>query len=270
MTHAIDSIFISHGAPTYALEPGLPGKALEAVGRQLIAQQTSALIVLSPHWRSAKLAVTSHAAPVIVHDFHGFPRELYELKPEICGVPELAMNLANALTAQQLPTELRPQQGFDHGAWVPYIHLFPNGGPPMIQLSMPVDWNGESALQVGELVGKFARQHKAVVVGSGSLTHNFDDMDLRAGPSTEAPPAYVSEFTGWVADQLQQGNRKSIARAQFEAPHFARSHPDDDHYLPLPFAMGAASEQMRVEILPEEVRYKALSMQSHVFMQIGS
>jgi hypothetical protein len=114
MTHAIDSIFISHGAPTYALEPGLPGKALEAVGRQLIAQQTSALIVLSPHWRSAKLAVTSHAAPVIVHDFHGFPRELYELKPEICGVPELAhepcerLDSATATHRTSTPTGIRP------------------------------------------------------------------------------------------------------------------------------------------------------------------
>lgn len=271
MTNAIDSIFISHGAPTYALEPGLPGKALETAGKQLITQQTSALIVLSPHWRSAGLAVTSHAAPVIVHDFHGFPRALYELQPEICGASELAENLAISLTAQQLPTELRPQQGFDHGAWVPYIHLFPNGGPPMIQLSMPVDWTGETALQIGMLVGELARQHKAVVVGSGSLTHNFDDMDLRAGQNTEAAPPclgnYVSEFTGWIANQLQQGNRSAIARAQFEAPHFARAHPDDDHYLPLPFAVGAASAQARVEILPEDVRYTALSMQSYVFTQ---
>ena len=270
MTNAIDSIFISHGSPTYALEPGLPGKALEMLGAQLIAQQTSALIVLSPHWRSSKLAVTSHEAPVIVHDFHGFPRELYALQPEICGAPDLAEGLANSLGAHHFPAELRPQQGFDHGAWVPYVHLFPNGGPPMIQLSMPVDWTGETALRVGELVGEFARQHRAVVVGSGSLTHNFDDMDLRSGRSEEAVPDYVTEFTGWIATELQMGHRKSIARAAFEAPHFMQAHPDDDHYLPLPFAVGAASAKASVEILPEDVRHRALSMQSFAFRQTGS
>lgn len=269
MSQTIHSIFISHGAPNYALEPGLPGQALEALGQQLIAQGTRALIVLSPHWRNAKLAVTSHEAPVIVHDFYGFPKALYELKPEICGAPEVAAMLATTLTEKNLVTELRPQQGFDHGAWVPYIHLFPNGGPPMIQLSMPVDWTGETALNVGAVVGEFAREHNAVVVGSGSLTHNFDDMDIHAAKVGDATQslnlAYVSEFNAWIQERLQAGDGKAIARAEFDAPHFARAHPDDDHYLPLPFAMGAAPKNFKVDVLPEDVRYKALSMQSFAF-----
>lgn len=260
MTQFIDSIFISHGAPTYALEPGLPGKALETLGQQLLAQNTSALIVLSPHWRSNSLAITSNEAPVIVHDFYGFPKELYALQPEICGAPELAAQLMTALKA-----ELRPQQGFDHGAWVPYIHLFPNGGPPMLQLSMPVNWTGETALAVGVCVGDFARRHNAVVVGSGSLTHNFDDMDLRGTKDTGPAPTYVKEFTHWIEATLKAGNSTAIARAEFEAPHFARAHPDDDHYLPLPFAMGAAAFESQLVVLPEDVRYKALSMQSYAF-----
>lgn len=269
MSPTIHSIFISHGAPNYALEPGLPGQALEALGQQLIAQGTRALIVLSPHWRSAKLAVSSHEAPVIVHDFYGFPKPLYELKPEICGAPELASQLANCLGSQNFSTELRPQQGFDHGAWVPYMHLFPNGGPPMIQLSMPVDWTGEIALNVGAVVGEFAREHNAVVVGSGSLTHNFDDMNIHAAKVGGAAQAqgltYVGEFNAWIQERLQAGDSKAIAQAELEAPHFTRAHPDDDHYLPLPFAVGAASNTFKVNVLPEDVRYKALSMQSFAF-----
>lgn len=270
MTTFIDSIFISHGAPTYAIDPGLPGKALEQVGQQLVTQGTSALIVLSPHWRSAKLAVTSHEAPVVVHDFYGFPKALYDLKPEIAGAPLLAGKLAEALGGQSMSVELRPQQGFDHGAWVPYLHLFPNGGPPLLQLSMPVEWTSQTAMQVGEAVGEFARQHQAVVVGSGSLTHNFEDMDLGGAQQGEPnPPAYltdyVTEFTDWIKAKLSTGDRHAIAQAELEAPHFARAHPDDDHYLPLPFALGAARLGAKVEVLPEEIRYKALSMQSFVF-----
>lgn len=262
----IDSIFISHGAPTYALEPGLPGHALEQLGQRLIGQKTALLIVLSPHWRSAKGAVTSHEAPMIVHDFHGFPSELYELKPEIAGSPRLASELASFMEVQGLPLALRPQQGFDHGAWVPYLHLFPQGGPPMLQLSMPVDWTGQTALNVGAAVGEFARQHNAVVVGSGSLTHNFEDMDLRSASESQTQvPAYVTEFTDWIKNRLAAGDSQAIAQAEHEAPQFARAHPDDDHYLPLPFALGAASTGCAVEVLPEEVRYRALSMQSFVF-----
>lgn len=260
MTQAIDSMFISHGAPTFAIDPGQPGKALEHIGQQLLAQNTQALIVLSPHWRSNKLAVTSHEAPVIVHDFHGFPKELYELQPEICGAPQLATELA----AESV--ELRPQQGFDHGAWVPYIHLFPQGGPPMLQLSMPINWTAQTAMHVGAVVGEFARKHHAVVVGSGSLTHNFDDMDLRSGAASEAVPEYVGEFTHWIQSRLQAGDRHAIAQAATTAPGFERAHPDDDHFLPLPFAMGAARPESRVEVLPEDIRYKALSMQSFVFL----
>lgn len=271
MSQAIHSIFVSHGAPTFALEPGLPGQALETLGQRLIAQATRALIVLSPHWRSAQLAVTSHEAPVIVHDFYGFPKQLYALKPEICGAPELASQLAAHLGEQRFATALRPQQGFDHGAWVPYIHLFPNGGPPMLQLSMPVDWTGDTALTVGALVGEFARKNNAVVMGSGSLTHNFDDMDMRAAKTGDTSLAenlpYVREFNAWIQERLQAGDSKAIARAVFEAPHFARAHPDDDHYLPLPFAMGAATKHFKVHVLPEDVRYKALSMQSFAFAE---
>lgn len=268
MTAFIDSIFISHGAPTYAMDPGPPGEALERVGQQLLLQKTSALIVLSPHWRSAGLAVTSHGAPVVVHDFHGFPRALYDLKPEISGAPQLAGKLAEALSGQSMPVELRPQQGFDHGAWVPYLHLFPEGGPPMLQLSMPVDWTGLTAMNAGNAVGKFARAHNAVVVGSGSLTHNFEDMDLRSiADAKPTPPDYVTEFTDWIKDRLSTCDAQAVAQAEHEAPHFARAHPDDDHYLPLPFAMGAAGPRYRLEVLPEEVRYRALSMQSFVFMR---
>lgn len=136
----------------------------------------------------------------------------------------------------------------------------------MLQLSMPVDWTGLTAMKAGNAVGEFARAHNAVVVGSGSLTHNFEDMDLRSAPDGKpTPPAYVTEFTDWIKDRLSVGDAQAIAQAAQEAPHFGRAHPDDDHYLPLPFAMGAARHEAMVEVLPEEIRYKALSMQSFVF-----
>ncbi|HEX4855170.1 MAG TPA: class III extradiol ring-cleavage dioxygenase [Limnobacter sp.] len=270
MRSVIESVFISHGAPTYALDPGEPGSALRIVGQQMLAQGSELLILVSPHWRSATLAVTSHEAPVIVHDFHGFPKALYELKPEIAGAPEMASKLGQFLGEKGAPVDQRLQQGFDHGAWVPYLHLFPQGGPRLVQLSMPVEWTGKTAMAVGKLVGEFARANRAVVVGSGSLTHNFDDMDLRAGSGgSRVVPGHVTRFTEWVSQRLKENERMAIAQADQLAPGFARVHPDDDHYLPLPFALGAASENAEVEVLPEDVRYRALSMQSYVFRTVA-
>nr|WP_306173564.1 class III extradiol ring-cleavage dioxygenase [Limnobacter humi] len=258
-------MFISHGAPTFALEPGAPGDALKQVGQRLLAQKTRALIVLSPHWRSQHLQVTTHAQPAIVHDFFGFPNVLYGLNPDIQGDPALALALMERLALHGLPAEAAPQQGFDHGVWVPYLHLFPQGGPPVVQLSMPAHWTPQDAFAVGEALSDFARNHHAVVVGSGSLTHNFNDLKLGGAAHSQALPGYVTEFTDWIRGRLQAQDTLAIVKAAQQAPHFHRAHPDDDHYLPLPFAVGAAAGSWELETLPEEVRYGALSMQSHVF-----
>lgn len=265
MTARIQSIFISHGAPTFALDPGAPGEALSATGKVLQAQGTKALIVLSPHWRSAGLEVSTHEAPVVVHDFYGFPAALYQLKPEICGAPALAEAAVDALNGAGFSAKAHPQQGFDHGAWVPYLHLFPKGGPAMIQVSMPIDMNNQSAYALGKQLGELAQHNHAVVVGSGSLTHNFSDMNMAGKPGSNNEPAYVGQFTAWITQQLTDGHDEAILNSDDLAPGFLRAHPDDDHFLPLPFAMGAASAGRHVQALPEEVRYSALSMQSFVF-----
>ncbi|HEY1057119.1 MAG TPA: class III extradiol ring-cleavage dioxygenase [Limnobacter sp.] len=263
---AISALFISHGAPTFALEPGAPGEALEAVGQRLLTQHVRALIVVSPHWRSQHLQVTTHAQPAIVHDFFGFPKALYGLNPLINGDPALALQLVELLALRGLPVEAAPQQGFDHGVWVPYLHLFPQGGPPVVQLSMPVDWTAREAFATGQALSAFAHHHRAVVVGSGSLTHNFSDLNLGGTSQGKAAPTYVNEFTRWIGAQLEARNSAGIAQADQLAPNFHRAHPDDDHYLPLPFAVGAAAVgTWGFEELPEDVRYGALSMQSHVF-----
>lgn len=243
---------------------------MESLGQQLLAQGSELLIILSPHWRTAKMALTSHEAPTILHDFYGFPKALYQLRPDITGAPGLAEQLALYLGQQGWPVDLHPQQGFDHGAWVPYLHLFPQGGPRLLQLSMPVGWTGVQALKVGLVVGEFARAHQATVVGSGSLTHNFNDMNLgQPLDDGQHTPDYVNSFTDWITQQLLAGNKEAIAHAEHRAPEFSRAHPDEDHYLPLPFAMGAASKDAVVQVLPKEVRYQALSLQSYAFRTAG-
>ena len=254
-------LFLGHGSPMNALESNRWTQQWRLVTATL---KPKAILLISAHWDKPGLRVLTDPHPRTIHDFGGFPPALFQQQYPAPG----SVALAGLLLELLADVGARPDSdwGFDHGAWVPYLHLFPNGGPPMLQLSMPVEWSSQTAMKVGELLGEFARQHKAVVVGSGSLTHNFEDMDLRGAPQGQpTPPEYLTEFTEWVKARLSTGDRQAIAQAEHKAPHFARAHPDDDHYLPLPFALGAAGEGAMVEALPEEVRYKALSMQSFAF-----
>lgn len=113
--------FISHGAPTFAIEPGQLGPKLQPLGRQL--PELKAVLVVSPHWQSQGVKVMGTARPQTVHDFGGFPASLYSLTYPAAGQPELARAAAQLLNAAGFATELDQARGLDHGAWVPLMHL---------------------------------------------------------------------------------------------------------------------------------------------------
>jgi 4,5-DOPA dioxygenase extradiol len=111
----LPSLFVSHGAPTFANEPGLAGAQLRVLGRAL--GKPKAILVVSPHWMTRGVEVTAAAQPQTVHDFGGFPRALYAIQYPAPGAPELAARAREVLKAQGIAASLDPQRGLDHGAW---------------------------------------------------------------------------------------------------------------------------------------------------------
>ena len=124
----LPSLFVSHGAPTYALEPGIAGPGITALGQAL--PRPSAVLVVSPHWMSAQARVTTTARPQTIHDFSGFDRALYDIVYPADGHPQLAARAIEVLHAAGWQATADDQRGLDHGAWVPLRYLYPHADVP--------------------------------------------------------------------------------------------------------------------------------------------
>lgn len=257
----LPTLFVSHGPPTFALEPGKAGPLLADLGKRL--PRPKAVLVVSPHWMTRDVQITGSLRPSTVHDFGGFPAPLYEIEYPAPGHPELAARAAELLKAAGWNPSLNAQRGLDHGAWVPLIYLFPQADIPVFQVSMPIDLDCASALEFGAALSPLADEG-VLIIGSGSLTHNLSEF--RGNSSAEA--SYVGEFVAWIRQAVQSSDRGKIAQALAQAPHAHRAHPSSDHFLPLPFAFGAAQKNQAVTILPGGIVHAVLSMESYVFGQI--
>jgi len=141
------AIFVSHGAPTFALEPGLLGSRLTDLGKRLAS--ASGIVVVSPHWQTCGIRVTGAAWPSTIHDFGGFPPALYDLTYPAPGSASLAAETAALLAEDGLVAMVDPERGYDHGAWVPLRYLRPDADTPVIQVSMPHNLDTAGALRLG-------------------------------------------------------------------------------------------------------------------------
>ncbi|ATG73301.1 dioxygenase family protein [Zobellella denitrificans] len=250
-------LFVAHGAPTYALEPGLAGAGLVRLGERL--PRPKAVLVLSPHWISREPRITGAARPETIHDFGGFPDELYRLQYPAPGAPALAAALATWLREAGYRAELDKGRGLDHGAWVPLRFLYPEADVPVLQLSMPAWLDPASSWALGEALRPL-RGQGILIVASGSLTHNL--YEFRQGVT--APADYALAFESWAREAVRRHDKAALLD-YLNAPHGRRAHPTPDHYLPLLMAAGAASPDGEVEVLEGDMRYGMLSMESYLF-----
>ncbi|BAL25285.1 class III extradiol ring-cleavage dioxygenase [Azoarcus sp. KH32C] len=255
----LPTLFISHGAPTFALAPGLAGEALAELGREL--PRPEAILVLSPHWMTPNLLVTTNDRPETIHDFGGFPAPLYELKYPAPGASGLAARTIALLERASLHAAPEARRGLDHGAWVPLMHLYPEADIPVMQLSMPFRQPPAFFLELGRALAPL-RNEGVLIVGSGSITHNLYEFSGDGRPTE----SYVDAFRGWIAETLAADDLAALLDYRVRAPFAERAHPTDEHLLPLMFARAAAGDSATVaRIAAEDVRYGILGMDAYVF-----
>lgn len=252
------TLFVSHGAPTFAIEPGRSGAQLGALGRRL--ERPRAIVVVSPHWITRGVKVTGASRPDTIHDFGGFDPKLYDITYPAPGDPGLAQRIVALLSQAGWPAAVDPARGLDHGAWVPLLHLFPAADIPVVQVSMPVDLDAAGAERLGLALAPLA-DDGVLVIGSGSLTHNL--YEFRIGASTEA--GYAREFTEWIRAAVQAGDTARLTGALTQAPHARRAHPTPEHFLPLAVAAGAAPQVLPATVLDGGIVHGVLAMESYVF-----
>ena len=254
----LPSLFVSHGAPTFAIEPGLAGPKLSALGQAL--PRPRAVLVVSPHWTSPNPRVSLAARPQTIHDFGGFDPALYDIGYPVDGHPELAQRALALLGDAGWAPQPDERRGLDHGAWVPLRHLYPAADVPAFQVSMPSRLDGDSAWAFGTALAPLAAEG-VLIMGSGSLTHNL--AEFRCGPAREE--AYAAEFAAWVRDAIVHGDSARLRQTLALAPHARRAHPSSEHFWPLLVAAGAAAAALPATVIEGGITHGVLAMDGFLF-----
>jgi 4,5-DOPA dioxygenase extradiol len=275
ITHppALPALFLSHGSPMLALEPGRTGPFLQALGAAIDRRfgRPRAIVVVSPH-TSAKLPlVLGSATHHAVHDFGGFPSALYQLHYSPPGAPALAARVSTLLAAAGIARDSDAEAGLDHGIWSVLRFAWPGADVPVLPVALAPRQPPSAQWALGEALAPL-RAEGVLVVGSGSLTHNLglvgqarQTVTASFDDGAELPESRA--FRDWIADRSAHGDRDALLDYRRRAPHAALMHPTDEHWLPFYIAAGAGgvSPTQPGVRLHDAVTYGCLAMDAYAF-----
>ncbi len=255
-------LFLSHGSPLTALG----GDELAGCWARLAGQlpRPAAILMVSAHWTTRIPMLSGGQQPETIHDFGGFPAELYSLRYPAPGDPRLALRIKQMLSGAGIAAGVDASHGLDHGAWVPLLSLFPAADVPVVQLSVQPERCARHHFALGRALATLPDEN-VLVIGSGHMTHNLMDY-MR--PTGVLPAAESQSFREWVhARLLEHGDAATDALFDWErqAPGAQAAHPTPEHFLPLFVALGAAGANRRTEWLGGGWVGDALATDSYLF-----
>jgi 4,5-DOPA dioxygenase extradiol len=252
------SIFISHGSPMHALQPGAAGEAWKAIAERL--PRPKAILIASAHWETNLPMLTGSDKPETVHDFYNFPEPLYRLRYPAPGAPAVAKRAQALLKDAGFTAGIDGCRGLDHGAWSPLLYMYPDADVPVVQISIQPALGPRHHVGLGKAFRPLTKED-ILIVGSGHMTHNLRDWARGQGQ----PAAYAREFQAWVLEKLKEKDVDSLVDYRSRSPHGVRAHPTDEHFLPLFFALGAASERAKPERVYDAIDSGVLAMDAYLF-----
>ena len=256
----LPTLFVSHGAPTLAVEDSPAHQFLIDCGKTL--GKPKAILMLSAHFEAPTATVTANPKPETVHDFGGFSKELYDIIYPAPGNPDLACRVADLAQAGGIPVRADATRGLDHGAWVPLSLMYPDADVPVVQLSIDSRQGPAYHFRLGGLLRPL-RDEGVLIVGSGGATHNLRHV-FQSAPGAPASE-WVADFREWLAVTVENDRRDDLAHYRERGPYAAQNHPTEEHFLPLLAAMGATdSGEPRHRIHVSET-YSALAMDAYIF-----
>jgi 4,5-DOPA dioxygenase extradiol len=256
----LPSIFVSHGSPTLALDPGSTGPALARLAASL--PRPKAVVVASAHWGAPRPTAGGASRPETIHDFWGFPQPLFELQYPAPGAPAVAARARELLAASGFEAAIDPERGLDHGAWVPLRFMYPEASVPVLQVAIQYGADPAHHYRIGRALAPLAEEG-VLIAGSGSATHNLREVRWQERED-QGVPSWVQEFRAWLADALARGDIESLLDYRARAPHAARNHPTEDHILPLFVPLGAAGHGARARRENDVVTFGVLGMDAFV------
>lgn len=253
MPRKMPVLFVGHGSPMNAIEENeFSGNWKKIAGR---IPRPAAILCISAHWLTEGTAVTAMERPKTIHDFYGFPEELYNVKYPAKGSPEHAKSIKKLV--KTVAVGLDHEWGLDHGTWSVLRNMYPKAEIPILQLSLDYQLSPEKTFEIGKELGQLRKQG-VLIIGSGNLVHNL--MVINPGAK---PYAWAAEFDNIVKDNLSSGDYENLINYT-KYPSAALAHPTNDHYLPLLYVIGAAGNE-KPKFFNEEIIWGSLSMRCVAF-----
>lgn len=246
------AVFAGHGSPMYAIEPNRYTAVWAQLGKSL--KRPDAILVISAHWVTRGVWVTAMPKPKTIHDFGGFPQELFEIQYPAPGCPALADRVQELLDTPVVLEEY--EWGIDHGAWSVLKYLYPNADVPVVQLSLD---GSLSAREHYELAKKLQplRDENILILGSGNVVHNLRTIHWEDGAK---PYPWAQEFNDFFVSEMKANHHESLIEwEQFgDAAHL--SVPTPEHYLPALYILALEGNDETPKVLINQVEMGSISM----------
>lgn len=235
-------LFVGHGSPMIALEENKFTKGFRQVAAEI--PKPDAIICISAHWETHGVFVTAMENPKTIHDFGGFPHELYEVQYPAPGSPELAQEIVNSL--RDYSVELDYQWGLDHGAWTVLKHLYPHADIPIVQLSLNRNFTPQQHYNLAKRLSVF-RQRNILIIGSGNMVHNLRLLDWRRINDDDYGFEWAISAAEKMSHYIHTDNHQPLIDYKSQSTDFQLSIPTSEHYLPMLYALALRTNDDDVE-----------------------
>ena len=265
---ALPSLFVSHGSPMIALQPGAAGDFLARLGPLIdrLFGRPRAILAVSAHTAARQPVLLGAARHEAVHDFGAFDEALFRLRYDAPGAPGLAQDVAERLRKAGDEATVLETGGLDHGIWTTLRYLWPQADVPVLPLAFVPSRNPQAQWRFGQALAGLGEQG-VLVLGTGSITHNLRRVFTPQGIApVDAPEAADSAaFRQWFAQRAAAADWPALFDYRRQAPHAAAMHPTDEHLLPWYVAAGAAGDAAPAQRLHDSVTYGSLGMDVYAF-----
>jgi len=247
------SFFMSHGAPTLVLEHHPYTRFLRILGVQM--PKPRGVVLFSAHWESAGQLISGAPQPETIHDFFGFPQELYRIAYPAKGDIVLSMEVQKLLTAEGVACAINDERGLDHGAWSLLSLLLPLADVPIVTLSVNGRLVPEEQYRIGAALARL-RERDYLIIGSGGTVNNpplinWDSTDVEE---------WALEFDHWLAEHIHIWDLDTLFDYESRAPSAALAAPTKEHLAPLFISMGAADKQRKATLMHQQYQFRSLSL----------
>ena len=251
-------LFVGHGSPMNVLDKENPFNQNFSLITQKFAKP-KAILMISAHWYSSRLQVTSGKHPEMIYDFYGFPDELSQVQYPAPGSPELAEQVKSLLQPENV--ELNPTRGFDHGAWAVLKFLYPDADIPVVQLSLnrlqSAEWHFNLAKKLSAL-----RKQGVLIIGSGNIVHNLRAISWEHIDQIGAGYDWAFAFRETVNQAIAVQDNETLVHYEQLGEKAELSVPMPDHYLPLLYIMALREPQDKITFFNDKLIAGSLSMTS--------